>query len=59
MKRDEEAIGTAIRMEYSEIDGKLFIVFEITSERHRQRMMREWCEDIEFRIVGKDLVPVA
>ena len=34
MKNYEEAVGEAVRIEYTEHDGKLYIVFEIISEKY-------------------------
>ena len=56
MKHDEEMIGEAVRVEYSEQDGRLFLVFEIKNERHKRRIKSSWNEDIEYRLVDKKLM---
>lgn len=56
MKPDEEIIGEAIRLEYEEKTGRLFIVFEIKKEKLKQDIKRNWVQDIEYKIVDKNLV---
>lgn len=56
MKHDEEAIAEAVRIEYEEKTGKLFIVFEITNEKFKQDIKKNWTKDIEYKIVDKNLV---
>jgi type II restriction/modification system DNA methylase subunit YeeA len=56
MKPDEKVIAKLSRFEYEEKTGKLFLVFEVTDELHKKRIRSNWLEDIEYRIVDKDLV---
>jgi hypothetical protein len=52
----KETVGEAIRIEFEEKTGKLCIVFEITNEKYKQDIRKNWTKDIEFRIVDKLLV---
>lgn len=56
MKNYEEVIGEAVRIEYAEHDGKLYIVFEIISELYKQNILKDWTKDIEFVIKDKKLI---
>lgn len=56
MKNDEQIVGEAVRVEYTERDGRLFLVFEITNEKYKQDIKKNWTKDIEFRLVDKLLV---
>jgi hypothetical protein len=56
MKPGEEIFGEAVRVEYEEKTGKLFIVFEIKNEKHKQDIKKNWVQDIEFRLIDKFLV---
>ena len=56
MKPSEHVVGEAVRVEYEEKTGKLFIVFEISEEKYKQDIKNNWCENIEFRIVDKLLI---
>ena len=56
MKADQEIIGTAIRVEYDEINNKLFLVFEITSEIHKKNIKTNWTDDIEYKLINKSLI---
>lgn len=51
-----EIIGEAIRIEYEEKSGKLCLVFEITNEKYKQDIKKNWTQDIEYRIIDKNLV---
>lgn len=52
----KEVIAEACRIEFEEKTGKLFIVFEVTNEKHKQDIKKNWTKDIEFRLVDKSLV---
>jgi leucyl aminopeptidase (aminopeptidase T) len=56
MKNYEEIVGEAVRIEYTEQDGKLYIVFEILNEKYKQDIIRDWTKDIEFRLKDKQLI---
>jgi hypothetical protein len=56
MKNYEEVVGEAVRIEYIERDGKLFLVFEITSEKYKQDIKANWTKDIEYKLVDRFLV---
>jgi len=56
MKPNETIIGKAVRMEYSEIDDRVFLVFEITDPYYKKSIKTDWTKDIEFHIFDKCLV---
>ncbi len=56
MKNYEEVLGEAVRIEYSESTGKLYLVFEITQEKYKQYIRTNWVNDIELRIKDKFLI---
>lgn len=56
MKPNEQIVGTAVRIEWEEKTGKLFLVFEIIDEKQKQEIKKTWTQDIEFRLVDKNLV---
>jgi hypothetical protein len=56
MKPNEEIVGEAVRIEYTEHDGKLFLVFEIKNEKYKQDIKKNWTKDIEYRLVDRFLV---
>jgi hypothetical protein len=56
MKPNDQTIAEACRIEYEEKTGKLFIVFEVINEKHRQYIKNNWANDIEFRLIDKSLV---
>jgi leucyl aminopeptidase (aminopeptidase T) len=56
MKADEEVVGEAMRVEWDEYTGQLFLVFEITNEKYKQRIKKDWTSDMEFRLINKKMV---
>jgi len=51
-----DIVGEAVRMEFEEKTGKLYLVFEIKNEKYKQNIKKNWAEDIEFKIIDKNLV---
>jgi hypothetical protein len=56
MNHDEEIIAEAVRIEYDEKTGKMFLVFEVKSEKYKRDIRNNWADDVEYRLVGTDLV---
>jgi hypothetical protein len=52
----DKVVAEAVRVEYIESTGQLFIVFEIKDEKYKQDIKKNWTKDIEYRIVDKNLV---
>lgn len=52
----KEVVGEAIRVEYDEKSGKIYLVFEITNEKYKQNIKKDWTKDIEFKIIDRKLV---
>jgi hypothetical protein len=56
MKNYEVIVAEAVRVEYCETDGKLYIVFEAVDEKFKQYIKSNWTKDLEYRIIDKNLV---
>ena len=56
MKPDEDIVGEAIRIEVDETTGKLFLIFEITNEKYKQDIKKNWYKDIEYKLADKLLI---
>ncbi len=52
----DKVVAEAVRIEYEDKSGKLYIVFEVTDEKYKQDLKKNWTKDIEFRLVDKMLV---
>ena len=52
----DKVVAEAVRIEYEEKTGKLFIVFEVKDEKYKQDIKSNWTKDIEYRLVDKFLV---
>lgn len=49
-------VAEAVRLEFDENTGKLYIVFEVINEKYKQDIKRDWIEDIEYKLIGKSLI---
>jgi hypothetical protein len=56
MKNTENVIAEAIRIEYEEKTGKLYIVFEVKDEKYKQDIKKNWTTDIEYHLIDRQLV---
>lgn len=52
----DKVVAEAVRIEFEEKTGKLFIVFEVKDEKYKQDIKKNWTKDIEYRLVDKSLV---
>ena len=43
-------------MEHDPNNDKIYLVFEIVDEGFRQRVKRDWMQDIDVKLVGRNLV---
>ena len=55
MKNYEEIIGEAVRVEFSEKTGEIFLVFNITNEEFKNTIKKDWTQDIELKIIDKKI----
>jgi len=52
----DAVVAEAVRIEFEEKTGKLFIVFEVTDEKYKQDIKKNWTKDIDYRLVDKTLI---
>ncbi len=52
----DQIVAEAVRIEYEEKTGKLFIVFEVKNEKYKQDIKKNWTKDIEYKLVDRNLV---
>ena len=52
----DNVVAEAVRIEYEDDTGKLYIVFEVKDEKYKQDIKKNWTKDIEYRLVDKFLV---
>ena len=52
----DKVVAEAVRIEYEEKTGKLYIVFEVKDEKYKQDIKNNWTKDIEYKLVDKFLV---
>lgn len=56
MKEEMEAVAEAVRIDYENDTGRMFIVFEVKNGKYKQFIKKNWTEDILFRVIDKKLV---
>jgi hypothetical protein len=56
MKSNQNVVAEAVRIEYEEKTGKLYIVFEVKDEKYKQDIKKNWTKDIEYRLVDRSLI---
>ena len=52
----DAVVAEAVRIEFEEKTGKLFIVFEVTDEKYKQDIKKNWTKDIEYKLIDRNLV---
>jgi hypothetical protein len=56
MKPNDKVVAEAIRIEYEEKTGRLFLVFEVKDEKYKQDIKKNWTDDIEYKLVDRLLI---
>lgn len=51
-----DTVARATRMEIDPNTGDLYLVFKVIDEGFKQRVREDWNQDVELRILGKDLI---
>lgn len=49
-------VAKAVRVEYNPDLDRLYLVFEITDEKFKQEIRKDWLADIELEVIGRDLI---
>ena len=52
----DKVVAEAVRIEYEEKTGELYIVFKVSDEKYKQDIKKNWTKDIEYRLIDKFLV---
>lgn len=52
----DKVVAEAVRIEYEEKTGKLYIVFEVKDEKYKQDIKKNWMNDIEYKLIDRSLV---
>jgi len=50
-----QTVAKAIRVEHNPDSDSVYLVFEITDEDFKKRIKLSWTDDIELKVIGKDL----
>lgn len=55
-KSQNHIIAKAVRIEYDPKSDTINLVFEVLDERFKQKIKQDWMQDIDVKIVGRNLV---
>ncbi len=53
---NKRILAEAVRLEYENKTGELFIVFKVKDEKFKQDIKTKWVNDIEYKLIDKLLV---
>ena len=56
MKNYEKTIAEAVRIEFEQKTGELFIVFKVVDGKFKEDVKNNWTKDIEYRFIDRYLV---
>jgi hypothetical protein len=56
MKNYEKTIAEAVRIEFEQKTGELFIVFKVLDGKFKEDIKNNWTKDIEYRLIDRSLV---
>jgi len=51
-----KVVAEAIRVEHNPENDTMYLVFEIKDENFKNRIKKDWTEDIELKLLGKSLM---
>lgn len=51
-----KAVATAVRVERDDKTDTMYLVFQVTDEKFKQKVKKDWNQDIDLKIQGKDLI---
>lgn len=53
---NNKVIAEAVRIEHIESTDTVYLVFEITDERFKKEIKKDWTKDIDLVLLGKKLI---
>lgn len=53
---NKRILAEAVRIEYENKTGDLFVVFKVKDEKFKQDIKTKWVNDIEYKLIDKLLV---
>lgn len=49
-------VAKAVRIEHDPETDNIYLVFKIVDEGFKQRVKQDWMQDIDVKLIGRDLV---
>ena len=51
-----KVVATAIRVEVDQKEDENYLVFQIKDEEFKNKIRKDWLQDIDLLLIGKDLI---
>lgn len=51
-----KTVAEAVNIKFDTNNGDLFLVFKITDENLKNKLKKDWSQDIELQLIGKKLI---
>lgn len=55
-KEEKTIIATVVRIEHNQYNDSIYLVFKIVDEGFKQRVKQDWMQDIDVKLIGRDLI---
>jgi len=55
MKSNEKVLAEAVRIEFEQKNGNVYIVFKVIDEKFKNDIKNNWTKDIEYRLIDRSL----
>jgi hypothetical protein len=52
----QKVVATAVRVEVNQQEDEYFLVFQIKDPEFKNKIKRDWMQDIDLVLIGKNLV---
>jgi hypothetical protein len=49
-------VARAVRVEHDLSNDTIYLVFEVVDEKLKQQIKLDWMQDIELKLIGKELI---
>lgn len=54
--KNNNTVATVVRIEHDPKTDELYLVFQVTDEDFKRRVKKDWLQDIDLKVIGKNLV---
>ncbi len=55
-KEEKTTVAKVVRIEHNQHNDNIYLVFKIVDEGFKQRVKQDWMQDIDVKLIGRDLM---